>query len=244
MAPDEAEEERINRRSQKERIAAHVVIVKNPDGNGVQGQAYWRTLINTDKSGFESGSGNLSAELIASIRKEVDKILAEGGDIARVRVALYGPEPTGEGLALAQLRASRIYDEIERNRDRAAALKQANERRQNAIASYKLQAASFELNSSVLSASAIANIERLSKEIQSKGFNRVTVEGHTDSSGNERANENLSRQRASAVYTQLVRSGIVKEKMQIIGFAAQMPIADNMTEQGRAVNRRVEIFVE
>jgi flagellar motor protein MotB len=54
----------------------------------------------------------------------------------------------------------------------------------------------------------------------------------------------LSRQRASAVYVELVKTGIVKEKLQIVGFAANMPIADNATEEGRAANRRVEIFVE
>jgi outer membrane protein OmpA-like peptidoglycan-associated protein len=245
MPPDVAEEERINRRSKVERIVAHVVVVKKTEGLGAtQGHAHWETLVNVDDSGFESGSGNLTAELKSDIRKSIGKVLANSSDIARVRVVRYGPEPSGEEIALAQLRASRIYDEIEKVRRESEETRAAYERRENAIASYKLKAASFALNSSVLSESAIRHIERLSKEIQEKGFKRVTVEGHTDSSGVERTNEMLSRQRASSVFAELIKTGIAKEKLQLIGFAARMPIADNATEEGRAANRRVEIFVE
>jgi predicted outer membrane repeat protein len=244
MPPDVAEEERINSRSKTERIVAHVVVVEKSKDGSFQGRAYWKTLVNVDKSAFESENGDLGSELKSDIRKGVGKILGESADIARVRVVRYGPEPNKQELALAELRASKIYDEIERIRKEGEEIREAKARRENAIASYKLKAASFALNSSVLSETAIANIERLSKEIQDKGFNRVTVEGHTDSSGDETINKTLSRQRASAVYTELIKTGIVKEKLYSIGFASNMPISDNATEQGRAANRRVEIFVE
>ena len=248
MAPDELEEEKINKRSKVERIVAHVVVVKP----GSKEKPMWRTLINADTADFEADSGDLTDLTKDKIRKSVEKILNDSSDIARVRVVRYGPEPSVEQLALAQLRASKIYDEIENNRENKRIqeaqnqdkFKEAQERRMKALASYKLKAASFEINSSILSASAQENIYRLAQEILEKPFNRVTVEGHTDNVGTSQYNENLSRQRASAVYVELVRAGIVKEKLQTIGFGSQMPIADNNSLDGRAANRRVEIFVE
>lgn len=71
----------------------------------------------------------------------------------------------------------------------------------------------------------------------------VEVSGHTDSVGSDQFNQRLSEQRASAVGNYLIGQGLQRERFEIVGFGEQHPVADNGTDQGRALNRRVEIRV-
>lgn len=70
---------------------------------------------------------------------------------------------------------------------------------------------------------------------------RVTVGGHTDSRGDESANQKLSQDRADAVKAELVSNGVKADDVTTIGFGESMPIADNATEDGRQANRRITI---
>ncbi len=67
----------------------------------------------------------------------------------------------------------------------------------------------------------------------------VTIEGHTDSQGNDERNMTLSSERATAVLNYLVGKGISASRLKAVGFGELMPIADNNTAAGRAENRRV-----
>lgn len=69
----------------------------------------------------------------------------------------------------------------------------------------------------------------------------VDVYGHTDSSGPDDYNQNLSQRRANAVATVLSNQGVDQRRFYILGRGESDPIASNATEQGRAQNRRVEI---
>jgi len=71
----------------------------------------------------------------------------------------------------------------------------------------------------------------------------VEVSGHTDSVGTDAVNQRLSEQRAASVGNYLIGQGLQRERFEIVGFGKRHPIADNSTEQGRALNRRVEIRV-
>jgi len=68
----------------------------------------------------------------------------------------------------------------------------------------------------------------------------VTIEGHTDSSGDPVLNQNLSQSRARAVQNYLVANGIDEPRLDAVGFGPDRPVADNETEEGRALNRRIE----
>ena len=73
----------------------------------------------------------------------------------------------------------------------------------------------------------------------------TTVEGHTDSIGTDAYNQRLSSRRAEAVRDVLVdRYGIDASRLEAIGYGESRPVADNSTELGRAINRRVEASVE
>ena len=72
---------------------------------------------------------------------------------------------------------------------------------------------------------------------------RLQIVGHTDSSGNDKINIPLSQRRATSVANYLALRGVNPTRMQALGVGASQPIASNATEEGKAQNRRVEIFL-
>lgn len=72
---------------------------------------------------------------------------------------------------------------------------------------------------------------------------RVNVVGHTDSTGSDQINDPLSRERAVAVRDYLSARGVSSSRVSVAGRGSHEPVASNDTEQGRAANRRVEIFL-
>ncbi|MCC7058777.1 MAG: OmpA family protein [Burkholderiaceae bacterium] len=71
----------------------------------------------------------------------------------------------------------------------------------------------------------------------------VQIVGYTDSTGSDAVNQPLSVNRAASVRQDLVSRGVAASRISIDGHGASNPIADNSTAAGRAMNRRVEIFV-
>lgn len=69
----------------------------------------------------------------------------------------------------------------------------------------------------------------------------VEVSGHTDSVGSDAANQTLSERRANAVSGYLIGQGLQRERFEVVGMGERYPVASNDTDQGRALNRRVEI---
>lgn len=73
---------------------------------------------------------------------------------------------------------------------------------------------------------------------------RLTVEGHTDSQGSSGYNQGLSQERADAVRSFIVARGYPGDLIRAQGMGEESPIADNVTAEGRANNRRVEIIID
>ncbi|NJO91598.1 MAG: OmpA family protein [Chloroflexia bacterium] len=71
----------------------------------------------------------------------------------------------------------------------------------------------------------------------------IEIQGHTDNQGTEAYNLKLSTNRAKSVYDYLLKSGIKKEKLSYKGYGFKIPKASNLTEEGRAQNRRTEFKV-
>ena len=72
---------------------------------------------------------------------------------------------------------------------------------------------------------------------------RLTIVGHTDSTGSDAINEPLSRERAAAVRDYLASRGLASSRVSVAGRGSREPVASNDTDNGRAANRRVEIFL-
>ena len=71
----------------------------------------------------------------------------------------------------------------------------------------------------------------------------VTIIGHTDSTGSDAVNNPLSVDRANSARDYLVGRGVAAQRIATDGRGSREPIADNSSVQGRAKNRRVEIYV-
>ncbi|VVT04100.1 OmpA family protein [Erythrobacter sp. EC-HK427] len=71
----------------------------------------------------------------------------------------------------------------------------------------------------------------------------IDVMGHTDATGSDSYNLDLSRRRAESVSNYLVSRGVARARIESLGYGEQYPVADNTTEAGRAANRRVEIRI-
>ncbi|MCF8204906.1 MAG: OmpA family protein [Methylotenera sp.] len=72
---------------------------------------------------------------------------------------------------------------------------------------------------------------------------RLTIVGHTDSTGSDAINDPLSRERAMAVRDYLSSRGVAASRVTVAGRGSREPVASNDTDSGRAANRRVEIFL-
>ena len=78
-----------------------------------------------------------------------------------------------------------------------------------------------------------------------KKYEKTTmlIEGHTDSTGSAEYNQQLSLNRANAVRNNLVGNGVDSRRVTTEGYGESMPVADNDTESGRQLNRRVELRI-
>lgn len=69
----------------------------------------------------------------------------------------------------------------------------------------------------------------------------LSIEGHTDNVGDPNQNQILSEKRAKSVYNALIKLGIKSDRISSVGKGAADPIASNTTEEGKSLNRRVEL---
>jgi outer membrane protein OmpA-like peptidoglycan-associated protein len=78
-----------------------------------------------------------------------------------------------------------------------------------------------------------------------KEYNKTVIEvaGHTDSTGSDSYNQQLSERRASSVANYLTGQGITQQRLMTVGAGEAHPVASNDTEAGRAQNRRVEMTI-
>lgn len=98
----------------------------------------------------------------------------------------------------------------------------------------------FDVNKATLRPESMGIINSIYELMSEHPEIKFSIEGHTDSDGNNDFNQKLSEDRADAVLRQLVSMGINKERLTSKGFGESKPIDSNNSEEGKANNRRVE----
>ncbi|WP_416770094.1 OmpA family protein [Pseudomonas sp. RHF3.3-3] len=102
----------------------------------------------------------------------------------------------------------------------------------------------FDFNKAVVKPNSYGDVQNLADFMKQYPQTTTVVAGHTDSIGTDAYNQKLSQRRADAVKQILVKDGIAPSRVQSVGYGKTRPVADNATEAGRAINRRVEASVE
>ncbi|MCB0272016.1 MAG: OmpA family protein [Bdellovibrionales bacterium] len=101
----------------------------------------------------------------------------------------------------------------------------------------------FDTGSSNLKNDATTSLNNFAGVLKQYPENKLTIEGHTDSTGTMAINQRLSEQRALSVKNHLHFQGVDNTRMTTHGYADSKPVANNATAEGRAQNRRVEIII-
>jgi OOP family OmpA-OmpF porin len=106
-----------------------------------------------------------------------------------------------------------------------------------------LQGPNFAFNSAELTSETRGILDEQVAILEKESDIKVKIEGHTDNIGPEEYNQGLSERRAKAVEQYLISKGISADRLETMGYGQSNPVAPNDTEEGRAINRRVELNV-
>jgi outer membrane protein OmpA-like peptidoglycan-associated protein len=106
-----------------------------------------------------------------------------------------------------------------------------------------LQNIFFDFGSATLLPSSDPELHRLYLTMKENKTMNIEIRGHTDNVGSDESNQQLSENRAKAVYNYLIEKGIEKDRISYKGFGETQPVATNETEAGRSQNRRTEFFI-
>jgi len=102
----------------------------------------------------------------------------------------------------------------------------------------------FASGKAMLLPGAQSSLNQVADALKDQSNAQITVEGHTDSTGSDVTNMELSKARAESVGNYLMSRGVPKEQVTTNGLGPSRPVAGNDTPEGRANNRRVEIIVK
>lgn len=100
----------------------------------------------------------------------------------------------------------------------------------------------FETGSAVIKATSFAKLDKVATVLAKYPEYSMSIEGHTDSQGEDASNMKLSNERAKACFDYLVKKGADPKRLASKGFGESAPKGDNKTAEGRAINRRVEFI--
>ena len=106
-----------------------------------------------------------------------------------------------------------------------------------------LRGVNFEFDKSKLTVNAKTLLDGVASELTKYPAIEVEIGGHTDSRGREAYNQSLSEERARSVAAYLQDQGVAAGRMSSQGYGESQPVADNETDEGRELNRRVELRI-
>ncbi|HUS24454.1 MAG TPA: OmpA family protein [Candidatus Binatia bacterium] len=107
-----------------------------------------------------------------------------------------------------------------------------------------LKGVTFEVNSDQLTAESLPILDEAGRSLNEKYSGaKIEIAGHTDSTGDDGYNLQLSKRRAEAVRQYLIQSGVDAARLSAAGYGETQPVGDNESREGRSRNRRVELRI-
>jgi OOP family OmpA-OmpF porin len=106
-----------------------------------------------------------------------------------------------------------------------------------------LAGVNFETNSAKLRVESYPILKHAIQYLSENPNIKIEVQGHTDNEGSEDLNQKLSEQRALMISDYLAAKGIDSNRLTVRGYGELVPIADNNSDEGRAINRRIEFKI-
>jgi OOP family OmpA-OmpF porin len=179
------------------------------------------------------------AEITAQ-KKRIEKLeaIAKQQQTASEKLAAENQET--EQRLKSQQHFNQLFDEVDSlfDMDEAEVYKEENK------CVIRLRSIHFPVGKAVVMPENYDLLSKVQQVINKFNDPKVTIEGHTDSTGSNDVNELLSQQRAEAVRQYLVGNGIIREDIVMaVGYGSARPLATNATEEGRAVNRRIDVII-
>jgi OOP family OmpA-OmpF porin len=196
-----------------------------------QQKAILNTVTNLQRA-RSSAASRLEARSIES-----EKLKERIGDLEG---RTYQERMEKERLA-AEKRFNELYNQVQGyfSSDEAEVYKKAQQ------LVIRLKAVQFPVGQAVILPNNYPLLTTVQKAINTFGKPDVVIEGHTDSTGSEILNQQLSQQRAEAVKQYLVYNGTLPAgKIAAVGYGSSRPLASNATARGRAVNRRIDVVIK
>jgi len=234
---------------------------------GVAGLYHYLPQAQNDMSAYQfvslMGTGNIYFGRVDSNKKEVEKLKSEQ-QAAAAEAEAQRQQALAAQQAAAQAEAARLEAEKQAQANaQAAQAAQASAVAASSEAAVQVQQAQAEVEAikgqmarkeitPILFKSGGAQLQESSYPTLDKVVDvekkypslNLRIEGHTDNTGSEAANQTLSEHRAESVRTYLISKGVPADRVKAVGYGESKPTADNSTAEGRAKNRRVEFIFE
>jgi len=103
---------------------------------------------------------------------------------------------------------------------------------------------SFDVNQASIKSNFRDSLNKVAGVVSENEKTAIHIIGHTDSTGSESYNQQLSEKRANSVARYLSQNGVQSDRMRMVGRGETLPVADNSSSAGRSQNRRVEIYLK
>lgn len=200
------------------------------------GETSCNSMTNTGKGALIGGGGGtaLGAGLGA---------LIGGGKGAGIGAAIGAAVGTGAGVLIGQ-KMDKQQKELEAQLAEQAKIEQTTD--QNGLQAIKVTfngGILFPTNGTTLSANAKGDLTRFANNLINNPQTNVQIYGYTDNTGTMAVNTKVSEGRADAVMNYLINSGVAANRLSAQGIPMADYVASNDTPEGRAQNRRVEIYI-
>jgi len=111
----------------------------------------------------------------------------------------------------------------------------------NSVGCWVIKDLHFDFDQADINIKYNKSLDNIVEILKKNPFLNIEIQGHTDNRGSKQYNKKLSEKRAKAVARYLIKKGIRTARISYVGYGYEIPIATNKTEEGRSLNRRVQI---